>query len=150
MVSDNSATRPRVKIEKEFNVSEKQVFDAWLDPKMIAQWMFGPNLRDEEVISLEVDPQEGGTFSFVVLRDGGRLDHRGTYRTVDRPDKLVFTWGVNEEAGDESVVSIDIESTNNGCRLTLVHVMDPKWKEYTERTREGWTTMLNKLKEIIN
>ena len=72
-----------------------------------------------------------------------------TYREVQRPNRLVFTWGAGEESGDESVVTIDIEPTESGCRLTLVHKMDPKWKDYVDRTREGWTFMLEKLQITI-
>lgn len=141
--------RPKVKIEKHFTVSAEKVFDAWLDTKMIERWMMGPDLRDEEVLKLETNPKEGGTFSFVVRRDGEELDHKGTYREIDRPNRLVFTWGVNEEAGDGSVVTIEIQSTESGCRLTLVHEMDPKWEEYKDRTKKGWSTMLDKLDEVF-
>lgn len=139
----------KVKVTKDFNVAAENLFDAWLDPDMLRRWMFGPNVRDEEIIRLHTDAKENGSFSFVVRRNGEEIDHRGTYRKIDRPNRLVFTWGVDVEAGDESVVSIDIEPTKTGCRLTLVHVMDPKWGEYTERTREGWTYMLGKLKEVV-
>ncbi len=141
--------RPQVKIVKEFNASAETVFDAWLDTEIIGRWMFGPGLRDEEIVALNTNPEVGGTFSFVVHRDGEELDHKGTYREIDRPNRLVFTWGVNEEAGDESVVTIDITPTEDGCRLKLVHEMAPKWEEYRERTKEGWTLMLDKLKEVL-
>lgn len=142
--------RPQVKVEKQFSISAERVFDAWLDTEMIERWMMGSDLRDEEILKLETNPKVGGTFSFVVRRDGEELDHKGTYREVDRPNRLVFTWGVNEEAGDESVVTIDIEPTDNGCRLTLEHELDPKWEEYAERTKEGWTLMLDKLDEVTS
>ncbi|MCW9705662.1 SRPBCC family protein [Fodinibius salsisoli] len=149
MTHQTQKEKPRVKVEKEFNVPAQQVFDAWLEPDMLSKWMFGPDVREEEVVSLHTDAIEGGTFSFVVRRDGEELDHRGTYREVERPHRLVFTWGVDQEAGDESVVTINIKSTATGCHLTLVHVMDPKWADYAERTREGWTYMLGKLDTIL-
>lgn len=149
MKTDQSDNRPKVEAIKEFNVSSRKVFDAWLDTEMLSRWMFGPDVRDEEIVRLTNDPKKGGTFSYVVRRDGEELDHKGTYREIDRPNRLVFTWGVNEEAGDESVVTIEIEPTDNGCRLTLTHELDPRWKEYTERTKRGWSTMLNKLKKIL-
>ena len=139
----------KVTVKKEFHVPAEKVFDAWLDTKMISRWMFGPDVRDEEIIKLENTPKAGGRFSYVVKRGGEEIDHIGTYREVQRPNRLVFTWGVDVEAGDESVVTIDIEPTENGCRLTLVHEMDPKWEEYVDRTREGWTYMLDKLQKII-
>lgn len=140
---------PHVEIVKEFSVQPEKVFDAWLDTNFLSKWMFGPDVRDEEIIKLENNPEKGGQFSYVVKREDEELDHRGTYREVSRPHRLVFTWGVDEEAGDESVVTIEIESTDGGCRLTLVHELDPKWEEYVDRTREGWTFMLEKLQETL-
>jgi uncharacterized protein YndB with AHSA1/START domain len=140
---------PKVNVTKEFKKSSKKVFDAWLDTDLLSKWMFGPDVRDEEIIKLENNPVEDGQFSYVVMRGKEELDHRGTYRKVQRPNRLVFTWGVNEEAGDESMVTIDIEATKNGCQLTLVHELNPKWKEYKDRTREGWTFMLEKLETTI-
>lgn len=136
---------PRVEVIKEFSAKPGKVFDAWLDTDMLGKWMFGPDVRDEEIIKLENTPKVGGRFSYVVKRGNEMIDHVGTYREVQRPNRLVFTWGAGEEAGDESVVTIDIESTQSGCRLSLVHEMDPKWEEYEERTRDGWTFMLDKL-----
>ncbi len=139
----------KVTIKKEFNVPSEKVFDAWLDTDMLSRWMFGPNVREEEIIKLENNPEEGGHFSYVVNRKGQKLNHMGTYRKIQRPNRLEFTWGVDEESGDDSVVTIDIESTGNGCRLTLVHKLAPEWAEYADRTQEGWNYMLDKLNALL-
>lgn len=138
-----------VKINKELSAKPEKVFDAWLDTDMLGKWMFGPDVRDEEIITLENTPKVGGQFSYVVKRGTEKIDHVGTYREVQRPNRLMFTWGVDEEAGDESVVTIDIKPGERVCRLTLVHEMDPKWEDYVDRTREGWTFMLEKLQIAI-
>jgi uncharacterized protein YndB with AHSA1/START domain len=140
----------KVTVKKKFNVPAEKVFDAWLDPNWLNRWMFGPEIRDEKIITLENDPKKDGQFFYVVERDGDIINHMGTYREVQRPNRLVFTWGVDVEAGDESVVTIDIESTENGCQLTLVHEMDPKWAEYADRTQEGWTFMMDKLNVLLS
>jgi len=30
----------------------------------------------------------------------------------------------------------------NGCKLTIVHEMQPQWAECAPRVEQGWTTML--------
>ncbi|NGP87091.1 SRPBCC family protein [Fodinibius halophilus] len=149
MEKEETKNHPQLTVTKRFNVPAENVFDAWLDPEIISQWMFGPELRDEEIIKLETDPREGGPFSFVVRRGDDVLNHLGKYLEIDRPHRLVFTWGVESESAEESEVTIDIESTETSCQLTLVHELDPKWEEYACRTKEGWSTMLEKLKEIV-
>lgn len=139
----------KVIVRKEFNAQAEKIFDAWLDPNWLNRWMFGPDVREEKIIKLENNPEEGGHFSYIVNRDGQEINHMGTYREVQRPNRLVFTWGVDVEAGDESVVTITIQSTESGCRLTLVHTIDPKWEEYKDRTQEGWNYMLDKLNTLL-
>lgn len=139
----------RVRVTRRFRASPERVFDAWLDPEMIGTWMFGPRLRDEEVLRIAVDARVGGAFSFLVRREGQEIDHVGTYREIDRPRRLVFTWGIAGASADESVVTIEIGPVATGSELTLTHEMDPKWAEYAQRTEAGWTTMLGALAEAV-
>ncbi|MDR8393899.1 SRPBCC domain-containing protein [Aliifodinibius sp. S!AR15-10] len=139
----------KVRIVKEFKASPQKVFDAWLDPEMISKWMFGPDVREEEILKLKNDPKEGGSFSYVVKRGKEEIDHMGTYFEIDRPNRLVFSWGAGTDPAGESVVTIEIEPTGQGCRLTLVHELAEKWAEYADRTKEGWSYMMGKLKEIL-
>jgi uncharacterized protein YndB with AHSA1/START domain len=134
-----------VRVTRRYSASPERVFDAWLDPEMLGRWMFGPALRDEEVVRIGVDARVGGSFSFLVRRGGVEIDHVGTYREIDRPRRLVFTWGIAGESADESVVTIDVVPRDAGCELTLTHAMDPKWKDYADRTQAGWTRMLDVL-----
>ena len=53
-----------------FSIDAERVFDAWLDTGMIGQFMFGPSVRDEEIVRLTNEPRMGGHFSFVVRRQG--------------------------------------------------------------------------------
>lgn len=74
-----------------FDTSAERVFDAWLDPEMIGRFMFGPALREETIIHLNLDARVGGAFSFKVRRGDQDIDHVGHYREIDRPRRLVFT-----------------------------------------------------------
>ena len=141
---DSTAT---VTVRRRFAAPAERVFDAWLDPEMIGQWMFGPNLREEEIVSLTVDPQVGGRFSFLVRRQGKELDHVGKYLEIDRPRRLVFTWGIAGISVDETDVTIEIVPLDAGCELTLTH--RKVWTDYAERTEAGWTTMVGVLAKLL-
>lgn len=134
-----------VRVTRRYAAAAERVFDAWLDPAMIGRWMFGPAIREEEVLRLQVDARVGGGFSFLVRRDGQEIDHVGTYREIDRPRRLVFSWGIEGESRDESQVAIEIAPLESGCELTLTHEMDAKWAEYAARTEVGWARMLEAL-----
>jgi len=139
-----------VRVTHSFSAQPERIFDAWLDPAMLSRWMFGPLVRDEQVVRLCVDARVGGGFSFVVKRQTIEIDHVGTYRELDRPGRLVFTWGIAGASVEESLVRIDIVAHSGGCELTLTHEMDSKWAEYAGRTQAGWTMMVTKLASMLD
>jgi uncharacterized protein YndB with AHSA1/START domain len=140
-----------VHVTRRLVAAPERVFDAWLDPALLGQWMFGIALPDDQIVRLSVDPRVGGRFSFVVRRKGQEIDHVGTYQEIDRPRKLAFTWGVaGHSEGDYSVVTIEIAPLNSGCELTLTHAMDAKWVAYAERTHAGWTKMIEALAKWLD
>ena len=113
-----------VRVQRAYTHSPERVFDAWLDPALLGRWMFGPAIRDEEIVRLTVDPRVGGKFSFVVRRQGAEIDHVGEYLEIDRPTRLVFTWGTADNLPETSRVTIEIAPRDGGCELTLTHDMD--------------------------
>lgn len=139
----------KASVRRRFSVAPGSVFDAWLDPGAIGRWMFGPALRDEEILHIRVDPRVGGKFSILVRRQGEEIDHVGTYVEIVWPSRLAFTWGVGEEAGDSSRVFIDIAPVDDGCELSLVHELHPDWAEYRERGDAGWTKMIGALASLV-
>jgi uncharacterized protein YndB with AHSA1/START domain len=142
-------TKTMVRAVYHFAASPEQVFDAWLDPKWLDRWMFGRAIRDEEIVHLKTDPRVGGTFSFKVRRGGQEIDHIGTYRQIERPRLLVFTWGVVGESEDESVLTVEISPKDGGSELNLLHELDPKWADFAKRTQESWAKMLNALDKAL-
>jgi uncharacterized protein YndB with AHSA1/START domain len=138
---------PIVKVTKTFDAIPELVFDGWLDTAMLEKWMFGPAVRDEEIVHLELDPRVGGRFSFLVRRGGEEIDHVGRYLEIDSPRRLVFTWGI--VGSDNSTVAVEIAGDDKGCELILTHFLHPDWADYVERTRQGWAFMLEKLGEAL-
>jgi uncharacterized protein YndB with AHSA1/START domain len=145
-------TEPKVKVQvtRRFSASPERIFDAWLDPELIGTWMFGPALREEEVLRIAVDARVGGSFSFLVRRQGEEIDHVGKYREIERPRRLVFTWGIAGTSEDESLVIIEIAPWETGSELSLIHEMDAKWADYASRTEGAWIKMLEALAATLS
>ena len=134
-----------VRVSRRFDAPPYRVFDAWLDPRAISRWMFGPTIRDEEIVRISLDPRLGGAVSFVVRRQGEEIDHVGEYLEIKRPQRLVFTWGTADTLPDTSRVTVEVAPQASGSELTLTHEMDPKWADYTSRIEASWTKMLASL-----
>jgi len=134
-----------VRVTRRFSAAAERVFDAWLDSELLGRWMFGRALRDEEVLHLTLEPSVGGTFSFLVRRQGQEIDHVGTYLELERPRRLVFTWVIAPNPEDQSRVVIEIVPLEKGCELTLTHELHPDWVDYAARTEASWAKMLDTL-----
>jgi uncharacterized protein YndB with AHSA1/START domain len=131
-----------------FSTTPERVYEAFLDPGMIARFMFGPLLREEEIIAINIDARVGGEFSYKVRRAGVEIDHVGTFLALDRPGHLRFTWAVAPER-DGSTVTVNISPTPEGCGATLIHELAPGWEDYVERVQASWEKMLGVLARVL-
>ena len=131
-----------------FKVPPQRVYEAILDPAMIARFMFGPLLREETILHIENDARIGGTFSFKVRRDETEIDHVGTYLELTPPTRIVFTWAIAPEK-DASTVKIDITPTAEGCSVRLTHDMPPEYADFVDRARGSWEKMLGVLATLL-
>ncbi len=142
-------SKPAAIAVQSFNVSAERVYDAVLDPEMIARFMFGPLLREETILHIRSDARVGGTFSYKVRRGDDDIDHVGRFLELERPRRIVFTWAIAPDV-DGSTVSIDIASITDGCTLTLTHEMAPEWADYVDRSRDAWRKMLAVLARLLD
>jgi uncharacterized protein YndB with AHSA1/START domain len=122
----------------EFNATPEQVFDAWITSKHVRNW-FGPGLG--AMTRVVVDAREGGIFSFVQRRGMDDVEHNGKYLEFFRPNRLAFSWQV-KGTEHSSTVTVDITATPAGCKVELVHSLQPFWANYVERTTASWNKML--------
>lgn len=137
-------------VRRHFPQPAERVFDAWLDAAWLGRWMFGPDVRDERVVRLTLDARVGGTFSFVVDRQGVEVDHLGEYLEIDRPRRLVFTWATRDSLPATSRVIVEITSRDSGCDLQLTHEMAPEWAGFVDRAAGSWTHMLAALARALD
>lgn len=147
MTVQSSKKPTRVVVIQKFSASREKIYDSFFNPKIIAQWMFGPKLRDEKILHIHTDPQIGGKFSFLVERNGEKMDHTGQYLTLQPPNHLTFTWSMDPNA--LSHVYVDIDLLPNGCELTLTHEIDPEWVPFASSIQDGWSKMLRVLNTVL-
>ncbi len=142
------SAKPAAIAVQAFRVPAQRVYDAIRDPAMIARFMFGPLLREEEILHIRNDPKVGGRFSFKVRRGDQELDHVGAYLELTPPNRIVFTWAVDPQP-DSSTVNIDITPTADGCSLRLTHDMPPEYADFVDRVRGSWEKMLGVLATLL-
>ncbi|MDZ4777714.1 MAG: SRPBCC family protein [Alphaproteobacteria bacterium] len=139
----------RLEVTQRFPFPAERVFDAWLDPRIARKFLFATETG--EMVRAETDPRVGGAYVFVDRRDGEDIEHTGTYLEIDRPRRLVFTFGVPKFSADFATVEIEIAPDGpDACVLTLRQEMSAANAEWKDRTIEGWAMILGNLERAIS
>jgi len=136
---------PTVTVSRHFNASPEQLYAAWLDPASARQWLFAT--PDGEMVTAEIDARVGGGFNLTERREDAEAQHLGRYIELDPPRRIVFDFKVAPYTDEETRVSIDIAPADGGSELTLTH--DGVWEDWEERTRQGWTMILDNLASVL-
>lgn len=139
-------TNTQAVVTYHFNATPEKVFDAWINPEIIKQWMF-PN---GNMVKCENNPTVGGYFIFVDRREEEDIQHIGHYLEMEHPNRIKFTWATVDDLPDADNVTVEIISSESGSEVTLAHEVDPKWAEYIPQTKNAWTVMLEAMQEVLN
>ncbi len=114
------------------------VFDLLTDPEGYASWM-GTDVT--------LVPRPGGTYR-CGIRDG--LAAAGEFVEVDRPRRVVFTWGWEDHPlvpPGSSRVEIDLAEQDGTTTVTLTHHGLPSDEERSNHG-EGWRLYLDRLATV--
>jgi uncharacterized protein YndB with AHSA1/START domain len=123
----------------EIAASPETVWELLVDPVKALRW-WG--------VGAELDPRPGGAIRVRVIPGSVAS---GEFVEVEPPRRLVYTWGWEEGGGGpelvpagSSTVEIELEPTESGTSLTLVHRGLPN-EESAGAHGEGWDNYLPRL-----
>jgi len=134
------------KLSRVINAPIDKVFDAWLDPQILACFMLPmPGMPQPKI---EVDGRVGGRFTIHMDVGEKIIPHSGTYLELDRPNRLVFSWE-SPFSTDGSTVTLEFTAQDKlKTRLELTHV-----RFIDEETRDnheiGWGNILAALDDML-
>jgi len=132
-------------VERRIATAPDRVFDAWLDPKSVGRWLFATDGGVMERV--EIDPRVGGGFTILERRGADLAEHHGEYVALDRPGLIAFDFWTS--FGEERTrVTIAIAPEGDGSLLTLTH--EGVWADWEDKTRQGWTLILDGLARTLN
>jgi uncharacterized protein YndB with AHSA1/START domain len=131
-----------VTVRREIAAPAETLFDAWLDAESLGIWL-RPRVVSET--RAETDPREGGDFHIVMVSDRSDVLHQGTYREIDRPRRLVFTWSSPATDHRDSVVTVTFEPRGSGSTLVEIHQVGLPDEESRAGHTEGWSDALAEL-----
>ena len=141
-IADSATT---LTMTRHFDASPERVFDAWLDPRQIAQWI-GP--RGVQGEATQLDARVGGAYAITMHTPDNSNPHvGGIYREIVRPSRLVFTWAWGHET-QETLITLTFRALGKGTEMTLQHSGFAN-AERRDSHNNGWTGSFDKLAEIL-
>jgi uncharacterized protein YndB with AHSA1/START domain len=138
----------QVRVCRTFAASPERVFEPWLDAEQARRWLVVAAAVQPArgvVLRMDIDARVGGSFRVVDLRDGQQVEHVGEYLEIDRPRRLVFTWGVPRPSANRDRVAVEVVPRGGGCELTVTHAMRSGHAEHAARAEQGWSVTLDAL-----
>ena len=133
--------KPMIRLQRLLPASPQEVFDAWTDPKSLQQW-FCPGTVS--LASVDLDVRVGGHFRIVMRDETKDLLHTGTYREIDPPQRLVFTWRSSGTYDQETLVTVELHPRGTKTELVLTHERLPDASS-AGKHEEGWQDVVRKL-----
>ena len=138
-----------LRIERLIAAPPERVFQYFTDRKLFASW-WGPEGMNSTAHVLDV--RAGGAWRTTMhSRDGKNMTVGGTYRAVDAPRRLVFTWAWEDEKGArgfETEVTITFAAAPGGTKLTILQ-KEFESAESRDQHGRGWNSTLDKLNSTV-
>ena len=141
-------TIPALTMTRTIAADRARVFEAWTSKAHMERWCC-PDPTAAVRVDLDVRP--GGHFTMYMDVEGGPYTAFGTYKEVDPPNRLVYTWDWKEEAhamGVETLVTVEFTEVEGGTEVRLTHEGFPVEEARTGHS-EGWNACLERLVSLF-
>lgn len=149
---NNAPPRPEssLKLTRSFKVPRTRVFQAWTDPEELKKWwQLGHGWK---LTVAEVDLRVGGKYRIGLSSTHDASIHQvtGTFREVSAPERLVYTWNVENPGSkdDESLVTVEFLDKGASTEVVLKHDR-LAGKESRQNTYDGWLMVLDGLDRLL-
>jgi uncharacterized protein YndB with AHSA1/START domain len=136
-----------VKVSKTIQAPIEKVFDAWLNPDILAQFMLPMTGMPQP--HTEINPIQGGEYTIIMQVGDDKIPHGGKYLEISRPNTLIFSWESPFSPKGSTVTLQFSDLGNNTTRLELTHL---KFIDEQSRSNHegGWSNILNCLALLLD
>ena len=117
-----------IQVERIFNASREQVWKAYTDPKLLAQW-WG---RGNKLVIERYEFERGGHYRFVEHSDHGAHGFEGRYREITPMERISMTFEWDGMPGYPAVSTAEFVDLGDG-RTKVISTM----QFYTPEERDG-------------
>ena len=135
------------RVQRVLPASPDVVYDEWLDPDALSDWMCP---RPARCLAVQIEARVGGCIRFDIEDSGVEFFVVGRFEVLDRPRQLSFTWQCSTwpDPGISSVVTVSF--AHHGPEETLMtidHTLLPP--ELVEQHRRGWVAIAHQFSDVL-
>lgn len=134
-------------IRRTYPASRERVFRAWTDPAALRQWSCPVGMT---VTDAQVDLRVGGAYR-VAMQPPDESEPSvayGTYREVEPPARLVYTWQWEGGEMGETLVTVEFLDLGGETEVVLTHELFPA-PDVRDLHNEGWVACLEHLAQAL-
>jgi uncharacterized protein YndB with AHSA1/START domain len=141
-----------ITVSRTFDAPRELVFEAMTNPKMVKQWLIGPD--DWPMVVCGIDFRVGGKYRYVWRhKERGDMGMGGVYREIERPRRIVHTELFDEDwTGGETIQTTIFEEKGGRTTVTsTVRYASEAARDGALKTGmlEGWGKAYDRLAEML-
>ncbi|NKB89153.1 MAG: hypothetical protein GKS06_13130 [Acidobacteria bacterium] len=142
------ATDTTLRIARTIKADRQRVWDAWTQPEHMKKWCCP---QPGGVHDVSADFEVGGAYEIVMKVDGDTHTAFGTYREIDAPSRLVYTWDWREEDNQmgDTTVTVEFNEVDGGTEVIIVQDGFPA-AEATAAHEEGWGACISHFEGLFS
>jgi uncharacterized protein YndB with AHSA1/START domain len=144
MTETSEMSETSLRIERTYDASPQDVFNAWTNPEVLRRWWAVD--PEGSTPTAEVDLRVGGRYR-LSMEDPSGTKHTvgGEYREVSPPERLVYSWcweQDNGQPGHVSTVTVEFQANGERTNLILEHTGLAS-AESRDQHAHGWNACLD-------
>ena len=138
-----------LEIERVLPACQPEVFAAFADPDLMAQW-WGP--EGFRIASLNFRPEVGRGYRIEMQPpEGDPFYLGGEFREVDPPGRLAFTFVYEDPDLDDVETLVELSFRDRGESTEVVFTQGRfKTEARRELHRDGWTDSFDRLTQVVS
>jgi uncharacterized protein YndB with AHSA1/START domain len=156
MATPQQSPELKLQVRRTFNAPCAKVYAAWTERDQLGKWMCR-STDARWTRYLEYDFREGGSYRLETGLAGESTFHlHGTFRTIQPPEKLAFTWSWEKsspgddkwEKMDATLVTVEFHDRGNATEVVLTHEGFAT-DEQRARHSTGWNGCFDMLAKVL-
>lgn len=133
---------------RDFDAPRDLVYRVWTEPEHMSQWLLPSGVTTPQD-TISQDLRVGGYWRWTMVneQDGTRYPTVARFREIVEPERLVFTWGDEDNQG--ALITVTFDEHDGGTRLQLNLVGPADMITEDSGIRDGWNECLDSLELFL-